>query len=198
MFLSSSNMAFYSEWSRIKFNKTKERKSKSHFLDRDGVLNKPIIKNGKSYAPIKINDFKLYPKVVDICKKIKKNYLLIVITNQPDVGKKKIKYSDLKIMHKKLFDKILYDDIFVSTSVSNKSWYKKPNPGMLIKAVKKYNIDIKKSFLVGDRWKDIMAAEKIGCRSIFIDRKYKELKPTKQIATVGSLSGALNIINDKY
>ena len=43
-----------------------------------------------------------------------------------------------------------------------------------------------------------MAAEKIGCRSIFIDRKYKELKPTKQIATVGSLSGALNIINDKY
>ena len=76
-------------------------------------------------------------------------------------------------MHKKLFDKILYDDIFVSTSVSNKSWYKKPNPGMLIKAVKKYNIDIKKSFLVGDRWKDIMAAEKIGCRSIFIDRKYK-------------------------
>ena len=86
----------------------------------------------------------------------------------------------------------------MSTSVSNKSWYKKPNPGMLIKAVKKYNIDIKKSFLVGDRWKDIMAAEKIGCRSIFIDRKYKELKPTKQIATVGSLSGALNIINDKY
>ena len=175
------------------------RKSKKAiFLDRDGVLNKPIIKNGKSYAPIKINDFKLYPKVVDICKKIKKNYLLIVITNQPDVGKKKIKYSDLKIMHKKLFDKILYDDIFVSTSVSNKSWYKKPNPGMLIKAVKKYNIDIKKSFLVGDRWKDIMAADKIGCRSIFIDRKYKELKPTKQIATVGSLSGALNIINDKY
>ena len=49
------------------------RKSKKAiFLDRDGVLNKPIIKNGKSYAPIKINDFKLYPKVVDICKKIKK------------------------------------------------------------------------------------------------------------------------------
>jgi len=172
---------------------------KAIFLDRDGVINYPILKQGKPYPPRKLDEVKIYPEVPSFLEIMKNSgFYLIVITNQPDVGKKKIKYSDLKIMHKKLFDKILYDDIFVSTSVSNKSWYKKPNPGMLIKAVKKYNIDIKKSFLVGDRWKDIMAAEKIGCRSIFIDRKYKELKPTKQIATVGSLSGALNIINDKY
>ena len=64
---------------------------KAIFLDRDGVLNKPLIKRGKSYAPLKVKDFKLYPKVEDICRKLKKKYLLVVVTNQPDIKKKKTK-----------------------------------------------------------------------------------------------------------
>ena len=169
---------------------------KAIFLDRDGVLNKPLIKRGKSYAPLKVKDFKLYPKVEDICRKLKKKYLLVVVTNQPDIKKKKLKYKDLKIMNQRLFEKIKYNDIFICTSISDKSWYKKPNPGMLIKAIKKLNINVKKSFLVCDRWKDIEAGNKVGCRSIFINRNYKEKKPSTQFATVKSLSGAFRIIKN--
>lgn len=169
---------------------------KAIFLDRDGVLNKPILKKGKTFAPLKLRDFKLYPKVEEICRKFKKKYLLIVITNQPDIKKKKLRYQDLKIMNQKLFEKINYDDIFVCTSLSSKSWYKKPNPGMLVKAINKFNINIKKSFLIGDRWKDIEAGVKVGCRSIFINRNYNEKKPLKQFATVRSLSEAYRLINN--
>ena len=99
-------------------------------------------------------------------------------------------------MNQRLFEKIKYNDIFICTSISDKSWYKKPNPGMLIKAIKKLNINVKKSFLVGDRWKDIEAGNKVGCRSIFINRNYKEKKPSTQFATVKSLSGAFRIIKN--
>ena len=78
-------------------------------------------------------------------------------------------------------------------AISDKSWYK-PNPGMLIKAIKiKYK---RKKVLVGDRWKDIEAGNKVGCRSIFINRNYKEKKPSTQFATVKSLSGAFRIIKN--
>ena len=70
----------------VKFSK------KAVFFDRDGVLNFGILKNGKSYAPKQLKDFKLYPKIKNYCEKLKKKgFKIIVITNQPDVGKGKIK-----------------------------------------------------------------------------------------------------------
>ena len=66
------------------------RKTKAVFLDRDGVLNIPIIKKKKSYAPTNLEDFRLYPKVSKFCKMLKKKgFLLVVVTNQPDYRKKK-------------------------------------------------------------------------------------------------------------
>jgi len=174
-------------------------KNKAVFLDRDGVLNIPKIKNGKSYAPRKLRDFKLYPNVLDCCKKLKKKkFLLIVVTNQPDVKKKKIKIKDLKDMHSKLYNKILYDDLYCNYSIDNNYYFRKPNPGMLIKAIKKNRINIKKSFMVGDRWSDIECATKVKCKAIFIDRNYNEKKPLKFYAKVKSFSQAARIIlNEK-
>ena len=135
------------------------KKNKAIFLDRDGVIVKGLIKNKKSYAPKTIADFKILPKVQFFSKKLKKIYKLIIVTNQPDVGRGLIKRSILNKMHKILKKKCNYDDMFISTSASKKSLFRKPNPGMLIAAIKKYNLDIKKSYLIGDRECDMLAAQ---------------------------------------
>ena len=174
-------------------------KNKAIFLDRDGVLNIPRIINGKSFAPKKFKDFKLYPNTISNCKKLKnKNYLLIVITNQPDIQRKKIKIEELKNMHEKLYRAINYDDLYCSYTDNNKSYYRKPNPGMLVRAVKKNKININKSFMIGDRWSDIECAKRVKCKSVFIDRDYNEAKPKNFYAKAKSFSEAVRIIlNEK-
>lgn len=168
---------------------------KAVFLDRDGVLNLPIVIKNKPYAPTRIKDFRLYPYVTKFCKILKKNnFLLIVVTNQPDYYRKKISLNILKKIHEALKKKIQFDDIYVSLSSNNKNFFRKPNPGMLIRAKKKYNINFKKSYLIGDRRTDIEAAKRAGCKAIFINRNYEELPPSYQIKTVKSFGEAVNFI----
>ena len=171
------------------------KKNKAIFLDRDGVVVRSLVVKKKGYAPRNLNDFKILPNVSIYSKKLKKkNFKLIVVTNQPDVSKGLIKKSTLHKMHKILKEKCDYDDIYVSTSASKKSFFRKPNPGMLIAAIKKHNLNIKKCYLIGDRESDILAAQKVGCKSIFINRNYAEKKPTVQIKTVKSFVEASKYI----
>lgn len=173
-------------------------KKKAIFLDRDGVLNKPIIYKNKGFAPLKIEDFHMYPHVKKFCKILKKNFLLIIVTNQPDVKRGKLKISELEKMHHKLFNKIFYDALFFSTSLTRRSKYRKPNIGMLTKAIEKFKINSKRSYLIGDRWSDIEAGKKVGCKTIFIDRNYEEKKPNKFDFRAKSFSMAAKyILNDK-
>ena len=173
-------------------------KKKAIFLDRDGVLNKPIIYKNKGFAPLKIEDFHMYPHVKKFCKILKKNFLLIIVTNQPDVKRGKLKISELEKMHHKLLNIIFYDALFFSTSLTRRSKYRKPNVGMLTKAIKKFKINSKRSYLIGDRWSDIEAGKKVGCKTIFIDRNYEEKKPNKFDFRAKSFSMAAKyILNDK-
>ena len=103
----------------------------------------------------------------------------------------------IKKMHQILKDKLKLDAIYTSFSTSNKSYNKKPNPGMLIKAKKKYKLNMDKCFLIGDRRGDILAADKLNCRSVFIDRKYREIKPITQLITVKSFPEAVKYIINK-
>ena len=82
--------------------------NKAVFLDRDGVINKPIIINGKSYAPRKLKDFKIFPKVKNDVKELKnKGFKVFVVTNQPDIANKLMKKKALNDMHKLLKKKYL-------------------------------------------------------------------------------------------
>ena len=174
------------------------KKNKAVFLDRDGVLVKSIIKNKKGYAPKNMGEFSFYPDIAQSCIRLKKkDYLLIIITNQPDLGKKLIKEKVFNKMNKILKSLSCYDKLYVSRSHSPNSYFRKPNPGLFRLAQKKYNLDISKCFMVGDRKSDIDAASKVECKSIFIDRKYKEEKPRGQIAQVNSLKKAVNVILQK-
>tara|TARA_B100001027_G_C16215653_1_gene307310 strand:- start:501 stop:1028 length:528 start_codon:yes stop_codon:yes gene_type:complete len=170
-------------------------KNKAIFLDRDGVLVKSLIYKKKGYAPKTLKEFKILPKVTRYCKLLKKKgFKLIIVTNQPDISRGLILKSDFKKMNEILKIRTNFDEIYVSTSISNKSYFRKPNPGMLIQAIKKYKLDVEKCFMIGDRNSDIMAAHKVGCKSIFIKRNYAEKKPKLQIKNVNSFAEAARYI----
>ena len=170
--------------------------NKAVFLDRDGVINKPIVIEGKSYAPQSLKDFKIFPKVKVAVKKLRNNgFKVFVISNQPDIGNKLIKKKTLNQMHKLLKSKVPVNKIYFCPHTRNdKCKCRKPNPGMIIKASKDSGILLKESYVIGDRKTDIDAGLKAGCKTIFVNHNYVEKKPTKQEKTVKSLHAAVKYI----
>tara|TARA_S200000501_G_scaffold348491_1_gene363742 strand:+ start:759 stop:1313 length:555 start_codon:yes stop_codon:yes gene_type:complete len=170
--------------------------NKAVFLDRDGVLVRSIIKNKKGYAPIRLRDFKIYKYSYDCVKKLNAlGFKIFVITNQPDVGKKIISKKTLNKMHEILKKKTSINKIY--TCIHTPDQYcdcRKPKPGMIISAAKKYKINLKKSYMVGDRSIDIQCGKKAGCKTIFINRNYIEKKPKSQNISVKSLKEATSYI----
>ena len=170
--------------------------NKAIFLDRDGVINRGFVVNGKSYAPRRIEDFKLLPYVKESIKKLINNgFLIIIVTNQPDISNGLLSLDVLHLMHNKLRKKLAVTDIYFCPHSKNENCEcRKPKPGMIVAAAKKYKINFSKSFLVGDRASDIEAGKKVGCRLIFINRNYKEPKPISQEKTVNNLKRATHYI----
>ena len=170
--------------------------NKAVFLDRDGVINKPIIIDGKCYAPRLLKDFKILPKVKSDIKKLKnKGFKVFVITNQPDIGNKLLKKKTLNEMHSLLKAKVPIDKIYFCPHTRNdRCKCRKPKPGMIIKASNDSKIRLKESYVVGDRKTDIDAGLKVGCKTIFVNNNYYEKKPTKQEKTVKSLHTAVKYI----
>jgi len=166
------------------------------FLDRDGVINISEIVDGKPYAPKKLEDFVLYNGTAEAIGRLKQaGYLVIVVTNQPDVGNGKVSKEVVEQMHKKLSELTQIDDICVCYHSQNEGCdCRKPKPGMLLQSSKNFIIDLSTSFIVGDRNSDIEAGKVVGSKTIFIDRQYNEPKPTTPDAICGSLVDAVNIV----
>ena len=169
---------------------------KSVFLDRDGVINKAYIKDGLPQSPNSLNELKILPGVRESIIKLKKlNFICLMVTNQPDVSRKKIDKNSVIQMNNFLKNEIALDDIFVCYhDDSDNCNCRKPKPGLLLQAGKKWDVDLKKSFMIGDRWRDIQAGEKVGCKTIFLDYKYNEKKPKKPDFVSDSLLNASHII----
>lgn len=166
------------------------------FLDRDGVINKVIINNGKPFSPISFKQLEILPGVKESILKLKSlNFVCLVVTNQPDFSRGKVKKNTIIKMNNYLKDEIKLDDIFVCYHDDHdKCKCRKPKPGLLLDAGKKWNIDLKKSYIIGDRWKDIEAGKCAGCKTIFIDCNYKETKPSSPDFTTDSLLNAVHLI----
>jgi len=172
------------------------RNRKAIFLDRDGTLNKAYIENGLPISPSSLNKFKIIKGVKKSINKLKKlNFLCILITNQPDVFRGKISKKTVVKMNSYIKKKIKLDDMFVCYHDNEHNCNcRKPKPGLLVKASKKWKIDLNKSFMIGDRWKDILAGKKVGCKTIFINNNYKNDKKVKADFTFKSLLKAVNKI----
>jgi len=172
------------------------RNRKAIFLDRDGTLNKAYIENGLPISPSSFNKFKIIKGVKKSINRLKKlNFLCILITNQPDVFRGKISKKTVVEMNSYIKKKIKLDDMFVCYHDNEHNCScRKPKPGLLVKASKKWKIDLNKSFMIGDRWKDILAGKKVGCKTIFINNNYKNDKKVKADFTFKSLLKAVNKI----
>ena len=151
-------------------------KVKAIFFDRDGVLNKSVIVNRKPYPPKTVAEVIIPDGVKESVLELKKmGFTLIVITNQPDIARGSTTYKAVNDINDFLKTNLLLDDVYCCThDDSDNCTCRKPKPGMIIEAEKKWNINLEKSFLIGDRWKDIQAGKNSGLKTILIDYNYNE------------------------
>lgn len=166
------------------------------FLDRDGVINASVVRDGKPYPPNNLNEFIYLPGAIEGIKRLRQaGYLVIIVTNQPDVATGLQERATVELMHTKLYQDKLCDDIKVCYHIDKDDCTcRKPKPGMLLQAASKWNIELSTSFMVGDRWRDIEAGKAAGCFSYFIDYQYQERQPTLPFERVRSLEEASRCI----
>jgi D-glycero-D-manno-heptose 1,7-bisphosphate phosphatase len=168
------------------------------FLDRDGVISRSDVRNGLPYAPTELKDFEILPEAPEACRRLKQaGFLLIVATNQPDVGRGTMKKEIVEAMHAKMFSELPIDRVEVcyhpGHGESNCDC-RKPKPGMLLKAAAALGIDLTQSWMVGDRWRDIDCGDAAGCRTVFIDRGYAESLKHAPDFQVQDLARAADVI----
>ena len=122
-------------------------------------------------------------------------FLLIVVTNQPDVATGVVSAGVLDAIHRKLRGLLALDEIKVCCHVdADECLCRKPRPGMLLEAARQWSIDLKHSFMVGDRWRDVSAGKAAGCRTILLDHGYAEEQVDAPDFVVTSLGEAVKII----
>jgi D-glycero-D-manno-heptose 1,7-bisphosphate phosphatase len=169
------------------------------FLDRDGVINKPVVREGRPYPPQDVEHFELYEDVLNGCRQLEAaGYLLVVVTNQPDVGRGTQTRATVDAMHRKMqgaLPQIARIEVcWHSGDEKDPCDCRKPKSGMILQAAKALNLDLHESFLVGDRWKDIECGRNAGCRTVFIDRGYRESLRQQPDWRVESFAQAVELI----
>ena len=149
------------------------------FLDRDGVINRPLIRDGKPFPPVSVDEFEILPGVTEACEALKRlGFLLVVATNQPDVGRGTLVREEVETVHRWLSQQLPIDCLMVcfhgGAAFGDPCDCRKPQPGMLLEAAEALKIDLAKSFMIGDRWRDVDCGFNAGCQTIFIDWGYEE------------------------
>ncbi len=143
------------------------------FLDRDGTLNAAVLREGRPHPPGGVEEFRLLPGVAGGCARLKAaGYALVVVTNQPDVGRGTQTRAAVEAIHARLRDLLPAARIEVSYDSGREdppSPFRKPAPGMVLRAARELGLDLARSWMVGDSWRDIDCGKNAGCRTVFID-----------------------------
>ena len=164
------------------------------FLDRDGVINGAVVREGKPYPPATPAEFALLPGVAEACSRLKEaGFLLVVATNQPDVGRGTQRREEVEAMHAAMCSALPIDRVEVcyERGQGEPSEFRKPAPGMLLRAARELEVDLAVSWMIGDRWRDIDCGAAVGCRTIFIDHGYDErLRQAPDFRAVSLLEAA--------
>jgi D-glycero-D-manno-heptose 1,7-bisphosphate phosphatase len=166
------------------------------FLDRDGVINRAFVRNARPCPPASLQTLEILPQVPEALSALKAHgYLLVVVTNQPDVSRGTSSRELVDSIHERLTSELDLDAIFTCFhDDADECGCRKPRPGLLFRAAADLGIELSSSFMVGDRWRDVEAGKRAGCRTFFIDCSYDERPPSSCDFRVGSLVEASRII----
>ena len=165
------------------------------FLDRDGVINRAVVRDGKPYPPADLAALEILPGVPEALTALHQaGFLLIVVTNQPDVARGTTLRKVVEEINHYLISTFPIDEIRTCYHDCDECDCRKPLPGALLAAAKLRGIDMSQSFMVGDRWRDIEAGQRAGCKTIFIDYGYSEKQPKFINHRVSSLKEATKLI----
>jgi len=172
------------------------RRRPAVFLDRDGVINRAVIRDGRPCSPRSIEQLELLPGVGEALQALSANgYSLVVVSNQPDVARGLICREAVDAMSSWLKSSLRLDAVLVCThDDADGCDCRKPLPGLILRAAVELHLDCKASYLVGDRWRDIEAGRRAGCRTLFVDAGYDEQAPDTFDFRVNSLPDAARII----
>ena len=171
------------------------------FLDRDGVINRPVVRDGLPFPPNTVEEFDIYEDVAAGCARLKAaGFLLVVATNQPDVGRGTQSREQVEAIHATMLAALPeIDRVEVSYDPGGAvgpALRRKPAPGMLLDAANALGIALSASFMIGDRWRDVDCGHAAGCRTVFIDRAYQETLRQTPDWTVRSFAEAVEVILD--
>jgi D-glycero-D-manno-heptose 1,7-bisphosphate phosphatase len=168
------------------------------FLDRDGTLNVQVVRDGRPFPPQTVEEFRLFPDVPAACGELSAaGFVLVVATNQPDVGRGTQSQAVVEAMHatlRHLVPSIARVEACYAPGRGENNPRRKPEPGMLLDAARDLGLDLARSWMIGDRWRDIDCARRAGVRSVFIDFGYTEELRAAPDFTVKSFREAARII----
>ncbi len=162
------------------------------FLDRDGVLNEVSVRDGVPTPPRSVAEFRVLPGVAQACSELRRAaFVLVVVTNQPDVARGTQTRAEVDRMHERLRRLVPLDEVCVCPHDDcDDCACRKPKPGLLLEAAERLNLDLARSACVGDRWRDIEAARRAGVTAIYVERRYGEKAPVGAHVTVADLPEA--------
>jgi D-glycero-D-manno-heptose 1,7-bisphosphate phosphatase len=169
------------------------------FLDRDGTLNVQVIRGGKPYPPQTLEEFRLFPDVPAACAQLAAaGFVLVVTTNQPDVGRGTQSQAVVEAMHARLQELVpqiaRIEVCYAPGRADSSDPRRKPEPGMVLDAARDLQLDLGRSWMVGDRWRDIDCGKRAGVRTVFIDFGYAENLREPPDFTVRSFGEAADVV----
>jgi D-glycero-D-manno-heptose 1,7-bisphosphate phosphatase len=166
------------------------------FLDRDGVINRAIVRDGKPYAPATEDALEILPGVADALTRLRDaGFRLVVVTNQPDIARGTQRRETVDRMHARLQAELPIDEVRVCDhDDADGCECRKPHPGLLQAAARDAGLSLAESYMVGDRWRDVEAGRRAGCTTVFVDRQYDEPAPDRPAVVVHSLCEAADWI----
>jgi len=169
------------------------------FLDRDGVLNQAVVRDGKPYPPASKAEVVILPGVAEALRMLRsKGYVLIVVSNQPDVARGTTRRETVEAVNSLLGEKLPIDRFIMCYEDGDDSECRKPRPGMIFAGAAEFDVDLAASFMIGDRWRDMAAGVAAGCRTIFIDYNYAEVRPVFCDFEVRTFKEAANIVLQEW
>jgi len=144
------------------------------FLDRDGVLVRPVVRHGTPYAPLRWEEFELLPGAAESTARLRRaGYVVVVVTNQPEVRRGTLSADLLEQFHRRLRELAPVDDVLACCHDDRDGCScRKPRPGLIVQAARRHSIDLFRSYLVGDTERDLGAARAAGLPCLLIEAPY--------------------------